>query len=200
MRSLVWTGAVVILVVASGAIAGQKPSRQVRSGMITIAPEQKPRRIVLHPKTVVDRIMSFDANRDDRIGRDELPERMEGLVSRGDKNQDGFLTTDEVVALVGTRPTLPRPPFVVRDRGTLADVIADLKLPASTHNRALAIVTGPRNVHDPANVDLDAEMRELLDDEDYENFVAAAARLRSQGIISGDVGGVVGGSPARPPR
>jgi hypothetical protein len=59
-------------------------------------------------------------------------------------------------------------------------VIRDLKLPAETHTRALDIVRAhkiPRNVNDPDSVDLYDAMRELLDDEDYENFVAAAARL-----------------------
>ena len=190
MRSLVWTGAVAIIVMASGAVAGQKPSRPVSAGMITLVPDQKTRRPALNPRAVVDRILSFDVNGDERIAREELPERMEGLVSRGDRNQDGFLTPDEVVALVDVRPTVPRPPFIVRDPGSFADVIADLKLPASTHNRALAIVKGPRNVHDPASVDLDAEMKELLDDEDYENFLAAVARLRSAPRV---IGGVVGG-------
>jgi hypothetical protein len=199
MRTLVWTGAVAIIVMASGAVAGQKPSRPVTAGMITLMPEPA-RRTARDPRAVVARILSFDANGDDRIAREELPERMEGLVSRGDKNQDGFLTSDEVVALVDIRPTVPRPPFIVRDPGNLEDVIADLKLPPATHNRALAIVKGPRNVHDPAIVDLDAEMRVLLNDEDYENFVAAAARLRRTGVISGTVGGVVGGIPASPRR
>ena len=190
MRSLVWTGAVAIIVIASGAVAGQKPSRPASAGMITLVPDQKTRRAAVNPRAVVDRILSFDANGDDRIARDELPERMEGLVSRGDTNQDGFLTPDEIVPLVDMRPTAPRSHVIVGDPGSLADVIADLKLPASTHNRALAIVKGPRNVHDPANIDLDAEMRELLDDEDYENFLAAVARLRSAPRV---IGGVVGG-------
>ena len=185
MRSLVWTGLVAIIVMASGAVAGQKQSRPVSAGMITLSPERAPRRPALNPSAVVDRIFSFDANGDDRIARDELPERMEGLVSRGDKNQDGFLTSDEVVLLVDMRPAAPRPPVIVRSPGSFADVIADLKLPPPTHNRALAIVKGPRNVHDPASVDLDAEMRELLDDEDYENFVAAVARLRSTPRVIG---------------
>jgi hypothetical protein len=63
----------------------------------------------------------------------------------------------------------------------------------------LAIVKGPRNVHDPASVDLQAEMKELLDDEDYLNFVAAVARLRSTSSIIGGIVGGVAGNPASPP-
>ena len=36
------------------------------------------------PAAVIERLRSFDANADHRISRDELPERMQGLVARGD--------------------------------------------------------------------------------------------------------------------
>jgi hypothetical protein len=78
----------------------------------------------------------------------------------------------------------------VRGSASLADIVADLKLPPATHDRALAIVNGPRNANDRANVDFTTEMRALLNDEDYDNYVAAAARLRSTRIIGGIGGGV----------
>jgi hypothetical protein len=88
----------------------------------------------------------------------------------------------------------------VHRSGSLADIIADLKLSSATHKRALAIVNGPRSVDDPANIDFKTEMKDLLNDEDYENYVAAAARLRSTPrIISGNIGGLVR-DPATPPR
>ena len=209
MRALVWTGTVAVIVIASGAVAGQNRSRPTPAGTITAvtsasqgaaAGRTRPNMSAVvnrpSPAAVVNRVLWFDVNEDSRIGRDELPERMEALVSRGDKNQDGFLTADEVVALVDTKPAERRERFstIVREPGSLADVIADLKLPATTHNRALAIVNAPRNVHVPGSVDLQAEMRELLDDEDYENFVAAAARLRRAPRV---IGGIVGGVPGR---
>ena len=178
MRNLVWTGAVAIIVIASGGGSGPEPQSSglcwhdhamAGAGADANCPG---------PSAVVDRILSFDANGDDRIARDELPERMEGMVSRGDKIRMGFSRPMNSSRWL-TRPTARRPPFIVRGPGTIADVIADLKLPPPTHNRALAIVKGPRNVHDPASVDFETEMRELLDDEDYLNFVAALARLRS---------------------
>ena len=49
---------------------------------------------------MVDRLESFDANRDQRISRDELPERMQGLVARGDRNADAVLDWEEIRALV----------------------------------------------------------------------------------------------------
>jgi hypothetical protein len=199
MRSLVWTGAVAIIVTASGGVAGQKPSSS--AGIVTVSVERARIRLALNPTAVLDRILSFDANADNRISRDELPERMEGLVSRGDRNQDGFLTSDEIVPLVDIQPA-PRRPVSgnVHRSGSLADIIADLKLSSATHKRALAIVNGPRSVDDPANIDFKTEMKDLLNDEDYENYVAAAARLRSTPrIISGNIGGLVR-DPATPPR
>src|SRR5262249_8203431 len=40
---------------------------------------------------VVERIMSFDKNKDGKITKDELPERMQFLIERGDANKDGAL-------------------------------------------------------------------------------------------------------------
>jgi hypothetical protein len=143
----------------------------------------------------MNRLLSFDANGDDRVAPEELPERMATLVSRGDKNRDGFLTNDEIIVLVDVPQTVPRPVNgIVRRSDGLAGVIADLKLPAATHNQALAIVKAPRNLSDPASGDLYSAMKALLDDEDYENFVAAAARLRA---TAGFNGGVVGGVSGR---
>src|SRR6185503_13378667 len=105
MRSLVWMGAVAIVVMASGSLAGQKNGPSVVVG-VSVLPEGA-RRTVVRPASVVERVLSFDANGDHRIARDELPERMQALVVRGDKNHDGFLTSDELVALVDTRRTAP---------------------------------------------------------------------------------------------
>jgi hypothetical protein len=44
-------------------------------------------------------------------------------------------------------------------------------------NADAALDSKPRNVDDQTGRDLHREMRALLDDEEYENFVAAAARL-----------------------
>jgi hypothetical protein len=117
---------------------------------------------------------------------------MQGLVSHGDENKDGFLTSDEVVALVDTRSRSPRPPAIAPGPETLADVIADLKLPPNTHSRAMAIVRGPRNSYVPGSVDVNAEMRALLRDEDYENFIAASRRIRTApDVFTGDASDVI---------
>lgn len=38
------------------------------------------------------RLMSFDKDNDGKLSAAELPERMQGMMARADKNNDGFLT------------------------------------------------------------------------------------------------------------
>lgn len=146
-------------------------------------PQPDFRRAAANLGPVFDRLVWFDANEDDLLARDELPERMEGLVDRGDKDQDGVLSRAEVASLVNARvPVRSRSVVAGPKRATLIDVIVDLKLPAETHQRALAVLNAAPNVK-TLNLgskgslgDLQAALREVLDDEDYENFIAAATR------------------------
>jgi hypothetical protein len=48
---------------------------------------------------IVERIMAFDKNKDGKITRDELPERMQFLIELGDTNKDGALDRDEIKKL-----------------------------------------------------------------------------------------------------
>ena len=48
-------------------------------------------------------LMSFDANGDHRISRDELPDRMQELIARGDRDADAALDSTEIRALVNAR-------------------------------------------------------------------------------------------------
>ena len=45
---------------------------------------------------MVKTLMAFDKNGDGKIERSEMPERMQRLFERGDLNQDGVLTMDEI--------------------------------------------------------------------------------------------------------
>ena len=183
MRSLIMKGGTVaIIVMASGVAAGQKQSGPIHAILRMPLPTQTGR-MPTHA-AVVDRLLSFAGDGDNRITPEELPERMQGLVSRGDKNQDGSLTPDEVVALVHKAAPAQRiQRFTVRGAASLPEIIADLKLPPVTHARAMEILkehSVSHTINDPAWWrNLYAAMRAVLDDEDYENFVAAVARLRS---------------------
>jgi hypothetical protein len=48
------------------------------------------------PDVVVARLMSFDRNKDGLVTADELSERMQGVMARGDRGGDGALDADEV--------------------------------------------------------------------------------------------------------
>ena len=191
-----------VLVGVSGA-AAQAPGQLRQAVLITEVPPPSVAGPVRSPVAVIERLMSFDANADRRISRDELPERMQALVARGDKNADAALDSDEIRALV-TAGSVERTRIFSRSQSSegLSGVIRDLKLPPAKHERALAIVQAhkPRHVNDPASSDLEGPIRALLDDEEYENFVAAARRLSRNPQIGFTVGGTVGGVPQPSPN
>src|SRR5439155_20703498 len=45
---------------------------------------------------IIERLLSFDKNKDGKITKDELPERMQDLIAKGDTNKDGALDRDEL--------------------------------------------------------------------------------------------------------
>jgi Ca2+-binding EF-hand superfamily protein len=45
----------------------------------------------------VNAMMQFDRNKDGRLTKDEVPERMQGVFARNDANQDGILTREELL-------------------------------------------------------------------------------------------------------
>ena len=46
----------------------------------------------------VDRMFNFDENKDNKLSKEEVPERLQTMFGRADKNEDGFLTRDELAA------------------------------------------------------------------------------------------------------
>ena len=172
-----------IMLMTMGAAAAQAP---VVLRPVLVVPEPPPLPLPPAPPGVpshpaIERLVSFDSNADHRISRHELPERMQGLVARGDRNADGALDSNEILSLVSaTSPE--RTPVFSRSPSSegLPGVIKDLKLSPAKHASALAIVSAQRrscNINDPIGSDVKREMRALLDKEEYANFVAAAARL-----------------------
>jgi hypothetical protein len=59
-------------------------------------PRGGPPPVRLSVEDIVERIMAFDKNGDGKVTRDELPERMHDLITRGDLNKDGALDRDEI--------------------------------------------------------------------------------------------------------
>jgi cytochrome c peroxidase len=143
-------------------------------------------------QTMIERLVSFDLNADRRISREELPERMQGLVARGDKNADANLDLEELRSIMLAasaelvRPGFRSGPIRTESSDGLRGVIHDLKLPPQKHALAFTIVSRPNLVRTavPSDNDVYREMRSLLDDEEYENFAAAATRAsKMRGVI-----------------
>jgi hypothetical protein len=63
----------------------------------------------LTEEDMIERLLSYDKNKDGKITKDELPERMQGLIARGDTNKDGALDKEEIRKLAST---LTRDDFV----------------------------------------------------------------------------------------
>jgi hypothetical protein len=208
-RTLLTAG---VMLLAGGPAAAQRPEG-IRPAALFITADQPPPPFpgaARSPVAVTERLMSFDANKDQQISRDELPDRMQALIARGDKNADGALDVNEIRALV-TAASSERIRVSFRPQASegLPGVISDLKLSPAKREQGLGILGAHKltvPVKDPANSDLYKAMRSLLDDEEYENFVAAAERLTktaqfgkgiASGVVGGAVGGVVGRSPDR---
>jgi hypothetical protein len=193
------------MLMAIGAAAGQAPGPRPAIFITEVRAPSVPR-LPNSPVPVIDRLESFDRNKDQVISRDELPERMQDLVSRGDRNADGALDSGEVRSLVETAATQRvRISFRAQRFEGLAGVIADLKLTPEKNARARALLAAhempAQHMKGADSTPLYKELKTVLDAEEYENFVAAAARLSrgpfARGPRSGVVGGVVDGVVVR---
>jgi len=184
------------------AAAAQGPENIRPAVLITTTPTPVPPAAAApkSPLSVTERLLSFDANKDHRISRDELPERMQGLIERGDRNADGVLDVEEIRALVSAASSQRvGGRFHPQPAEGLSGVISDLKLPPEKHARASEIVSAQKgflNLNEPAGVAIIKAMKLLLDDEEFGNFLAAARRLaRTPQIGMGAVSGLVRGLP-----
>jgi hypothetical protein len=140
---------------------------------------------------VVARMLTFDRNNDGLVAQDELPDRMRNLML-GDGGRDGALDRGEIRAMA----TAPRPVtatgggfpgyavggvFDLWSSSHVLGALDDLRLSASTRDRALAVVTafikplGP-NPGDAARAALVAQLKDILTDEERDNFRAALER------------------------
>jgi hypothetical protein len=145
------------------------------------------------PSDVVGRIHSFDRNGDTRISRDELPDRMHALLQLHDEDGDGVLSASEVVGAArdASRGTAAAAAFR-NTTATLADIVADLRLPQPRHDAAMTLAGNHRLPLNTNTLDRDGEelyrsMRDLLNDEEFENFVAGVKRVKRPRMLGGIV-------------
>jgi hypothetical protein len=148
---------------------------------------------------IVERLMAFDKDKDGKIAKSELPERMQDLIARGDTNKDGTLDKDEIKALAtklqaerfflefaGRGGRGGRGGFGPGGRGGfgpgggLERAVDDLKLSDKKKETAEAAVKAyqenVRKLTDLARADLLLKMKEVLSDEEFKKFKEATDR------------------------
>lgn len=52
---------------------------------------------------MVNRLLAMDADKDGKLSKSEAPERLQSMFARGDKNEDGFLDKEEILAMARER-------------------------------------------------------------------------------------------------
>jgi hypothetical protein len=182
-HKLLWLGflgAFLLAVVAGDGIVAQPPGKKGGKG-----PKGPPDFQPVTVDAVVQRIMSFDANGDGKITKEELPERMQHLIALADTNKDGVLDREEVRGLAVTLDGLgllnsgggPLPPGGKGGPFNFVKAVDDLDLSGETLDKARKIAREQqdkiRKLTDDVRGDLLAQMKEILRDPDYRAFKAA---------------------------
>jgi len=178
-------GAVVLLLIGFAAIHAIGVNAHLRQsarppGVFSFSGQVPPRFPGATPRDVGARIMSFDRNHDGKVAKDELLERMQGLMDR-DINHDGVLAADEIAL----QSNDVRRPTIVRGFGGAAygfddesedasrahvdGALADLRLPRHTYERASTVV----------NRFLDERARRRSSERQPEMILEARVQLRT---------------------
>lgn len=151
---------------------------------------------------MVDRMLAFDKNKDGKLTQDELPERLQNLIEKGDLDQDGALVKDEIRKLAGTPGLLGEArPQARREGGpvNLEGVIDDLGVRGEKRRMARAAVQAHQNeVREfmrKAQADLLIKMNAILSEAEFQEFKAALGSQRP-----GGEGPREGNRPAEPNR
>ena len=179
MRSIerLLVSALTAALLLTGAAVAQAPDQKADS-----APQffRQPRPAGLGVDDVVARLMAFDKNKDGKITKDELPERMQFLIDLGDTNKDGALDRDEIKKLATSRATVRRrvgPDFAPLGMERIVD---DLKLSGNKKDRAMAAVKAHeekvRKLTEQARAELLRNMKEILGEDEWKDFKAALDR------------------------
>jgi hypothetical protein len=151
---------------------------------------------------IVERLLSFDKNNDQKITSDELPERMQHLIALGDLNKDGALDREEIrklattleafAALTGTNgpgavgpppgapPKGPGPKGGPRGGGEVQRTLDELNLSGGARDKAQAVARSHqdklRRFEDLARAEVILLMKDALNEEDYRIFKSALER------------------------
>jgi hypothetical protein len=149
-----------VIAEAAGVAQPPGPGQGLSKGPVQSAP--------ISVDDMVARVMAFDKNKDGKVTKDELPERMQDLIGRGDTNKDGALDADEIKKLATSLAPAPGVPrgIGVGGRGEfestigpgggvrvgpgpipgpggiagIAEIVDDLKLSGKKKDQALAAV------------------------------------------------------------
>src|SRR6516165_6013695 len=119
---------------------------------------------------VVARLMAFDKNKDGKITRDELPERMQFLIDLGDTNKDGALDRDEIKKLATSRRRVG-PDFAPLG---IERIVDDLKLSGNKKDRAVAAVKAHEEkvskLTEQARAEPLRNMKEILSEDEWKDL------------------------------
>jgi hypothetical protein len=185
----------------------QQPPTGLRKGLAPLG--------LIHVDDIVERLMGFDKNKDGKVTRDELPDRMHHLIELGDTNKDGSLDRDEIRTLATKLSARPAGPGgagpiavpvgpgpgpgapggfsaggAIRSGPDAAEgVVEDLKLSGKKKQEAMAAVKAHqenvRKLMDRARAELLETMRGILSEEEFKDFSAALDRPRGAVFFSG---------------
>jgi hypothetical protein len=137
---------------------------------------------------VIARMLSFDSDNDGRVTKNELPERMHGILPRGDTDRDEALDLTEIRMLsrqpveltVRGFPQLHGGGYGFADEGSLSSLshiqgaLEDLRLASATRDKALPLVTAFGQALDAdAAEELLTAMQPLLTEEQLADFKQA---------------------------
>jgi hypothetical protein len=162
---------------------------------------------------IVDWIMSFDKDKKGKVTKDDLPERMQYLIEKGDTNKDGALDRDEVRALAaklekegfgrggqirtfgpagvsgGVRFGLgggSPGPGQEQMEGVLEDLKVDGKKKEQAKTAIKTHLESSRKLMEQSRLEFLQKMKDILSEEEFENFKAALDRPRGETFLNLD--------------
>lgn len=149
---------------------------------------------------LVARLLSFDRNTDGRVASDELLERMQHLLARGDADGDGALDDREIRSLATASSTAPATvrgfgvgqyavggEIALSSRAHIEGALDDLKLAESTRLQARAVAEEFLMTFNPRE-DLLKEMEVLLTPEQLADFTRALKEHHDLASIAAHIG------------